>query len=347
MFDEALTIRTPDGDVTKKPFQMLKEIKQSKYPAITDDEEPLSLPLQTMCGAIFDAILVHMMNTVSSPKVWQGLKRTMVESLNKKKVPHTLELLDKVYGNADIITLQEVSSSLVEQAKQGPLGNKYWFSTPKDMDPERDQNSVIMLNKNSFQGDIKEITALVEASFPPGVKVPVSKGDINAISAIDSEGTPFVIASFHGDTNGLATIPVNTALVNTLKNNPELSNHKLIFGLDANTYEHATPGKQQDVMEWGQSYVELGLTSCWGDVPQKSNYTTFNARTYLQPQLNKACRSSEKREKGDVNPKDFIVFKQQDFEVVKTWKVSKKSAQNESFCNYRKFMIHISQVHAF
>ena len=49
-------------------------------------------------------------------------------------------------------------------------------------------------------------------------------------------------------------------------------------------------------------------------------FTTFNARTYLQPQLNKACKSTEKRQKGDVNPKDFIVFPKGDFNVLKTWK---------------------------
>jgi hypothetical protein len=276
-----------------------------------------------MCGAIFDAILVHMMNTVSTPKVWQPLKSTMVEALNKKKVPHTLELLSSVYGNSDIITLQEVSASLIDRARAGPLGGSHWISAPRDLDAVRDQNSVILLKKETFpSGEITEITHLVEASFPTGVDVPVAKGDINAVTAVDNEGTPFVIASFHGDTNGLATIPVNTALVTTLENNSELSNHKLIFGLDANTYENAKPKKQQDVMEWGVSYTNMGLTSCWGDVPQPSNYTTFNARTYLQPQLNKACKSTEKRAKGDVNPKDFIIFRKGDFEVMKTWKVS-------------------------
>ena len=276
-----------------------------------------------MCGAIFDAILVHMMNTVSTPKVWQPLKRTMVESLNKKKVPHTLELLENTYGNSDIITLQEVSASLIDQAKAGPLGMKYWIAAPRALDAVRDQNSVIMLNKETFpSGEFTEITEKVEASFPPGVKVPVAKGDINAIKTVDNEGIPYVIASFHGDTNGLATIPVNAALMKTLISNPELFGHRLIFGLDANTYENPKPGKQQDVMEWGLQYSGLGLSSCWGDVPQKSNYTTFNARTYLQPQLNKACKSTQKREKGDVNPKDFILFKKSEFEVVKTWKVS-------------------------
>ncbi len=274
-----------------------------------------------MCGAIFDSILVYMMNTVSKPNVWQPLKKTMVESLNKQKVPHTLEILNSVYGNADVITLQEVSSSLIDQAKQGALGKKFWIEAPSDMDAVRDQNSVVMLNKKTFpEGVVEEITPRVLASFPEGVLVPVAKGDINAITTKDSEGTPYVIASFHGDTNGLATIPVNDAIMKTIENNADLANHKLIFGLDANTYEKAKPGKQQDVLEWGKSYVGHGQTSCWGDIPQPSNYTTFNARTYLQPQLNKACKSTEKRANGDVNPKDFIVFKKSDFDVVETWK---------------------------
>src|SRR5210317_2198610 len=112
MFDTPLTIQSKDGTFTEPPYKMLQPIKKAKYPDITEEEEKVSLPLQTMCGAIFDAILVHMMNTVSEPTVWQSLKGTMVENLNKKKVPHTLDILENVYGASDIITLQEVSASL-------------------------------------------------------------------------------------------------------------------------------------------------------------------------------------------------------------------------------------------
>jgi len=134
------------------------------------------------------------------------------------------------------------------------------------------------------------------------------------------------VASFHGDTNGLATIPVVTALQETMKEGSNgLENFKLVFGLDANTYEKGTIDKKgakekQDVMEFGVEYVKLGLTSNFGDKPIRDNFTTFNARTYLQPQLNKACKSSEKRECGDVNPKDFILFKRGDWDVVGTGK---------------------------
>ncbi|KAL7531592.1 hypothetical protein ACHAWF_003840 [Thalassiosira exigua] len=319
MFDTPLTIPMKDGPIPV--YKMLQPIKKSKYPDITSEEEKVSLPLQTMCGAIFDAILVHMMNTVSAPETWQILKKTMVENLNKQKVPHTLDILENVYGMSDIITLQEVSASFVDQARKRSLGQKYWIVSPGAMDAVRDQNSVIFLLKETFPaGPSAEISALVEKSFEDGVDVPVAKGDILAITATDRDGIPFVIASFHGDTNGLATKPVLSAIIKAMNSDPGLMAHKLVFGLDANTYEKAKPGKQQDVIEWGKHYVSYDLTSCWGDVPNPSNYTTFNSRTYLQPQLNKACKKSDKRSNGDVNPKDFILFGKRDFKVASTWK---------------------------
>jgi len=321
MFDTPLKIKTKEGVEDLVPYAMLKPIKQSKYPDITEQEEKDSLPLQTLCGAIFDAILVHMMNTVSEPKVWQPLKRTMVDQLNKMKVPHTMQILESKYIDSDIITLQEVSSAFIDGARSSALGQKFHIIAPSNLDATRDQNSVICLSKQAFPGGATaEITSLVEASFPKGVDVPVANGDILAVTTKNAEGVPFVVASFHGDTNGLATKPVVAALVQAMTSDAALSSHRLIFGMDANTYENAKPGKQQDVMDFGKSYVSQGLTSCWGNVPQPGNYTTYNARTYLQPQLNKACKSSEKRAKGDVNPKDFILFNSDDFVSVETLK---------------------------
>ena len=259
-------------------------------------------------------------------------------------MPRTLDILEKVYGTSDIITLQEVSGSLINQSKSRVLGEKFWIVAPGDLDAVRDQNSVIFLSKTTFpSGPSAEITSVVEGSFEDGEDIPIAKGDILAITATDRNNIPFVIASFHGgefmmtnmiyrdyylinfillygDTNGLATKPVLSAIMKTISTNPTLASHQLVFGLDANTYEAAKPGKQQDVLDWGQHYVSLGLTSCWGDVPNPSNYTTFNSRTYLQPQLNKACKKSDKRSNGDVNPKDFILFGREGFNVVKTWK---------------------------
>jgi len=322
MFDTPLNIAQKDGSTQKMtPAQMLLPISRTKYPAVTEQEEIDSLPLQTLCGAIFDAILVHIMNTVSEPHVWQPLKQVMVENLNKKKVPHTLSILSQpYYHNSDIITLQEVASSMVTETRSyPPLANRFHILSSQNMDVTRDQNSIILLNKQTFpEGMISEITPQIEAQFAENT--PVAKGDLFAITADSADGTPVVVVSFHGDTNGLATKPVLNAITQAMSVNPHLVHHKLIFGLDANTYEHGTPDLMQDVTDWGRHYVSHGLTSCWGDMPNPSNYTTYNARTFLQPQLNKACKRSEKRTKGDVNPKDFILFRKQDFTVLETWK---------------------------
>merc|ERR1712238_275257 len=76
-------------------------------------------------------------------------------------------------------------------------------------------------------------------------------------------------------------------IVKAIKSDSTLKNHRLVFGMDANTYEKAKPGKQQDVLDFAKDVVSHGMTSCWGDVP---------------------------------NPKDFIIFPKDDFKVIKTWK---------------------------
>ena len=73
--------------------------------------------------------------------------------------------------------------------------------------------------------------------------------------------------------------------------------------------------KLQGVSEFARAFVDAGLSSCWGNAPNPASSTTFNARTYLQPQLQKAARADEKVSKGDKNPKDFILFPRDSFEV--------------------------------
>ena len=77
---------------------------------------------------------------------------------------------------------------------------------------------------------------------------------------------------------------------------------------------------KQGVLEWAQDFVSKGYSSCWGDHPDPANHTTFNARTFLQAQLQKAARANEKVSKGDKNPKDFILFPASAFSVQATTK---------------------------
>lgn len=113
----------------KTPFQMLVPIKHAKYPAITPEEEKISIPLQTMSLAIFDAALTHMMNTVGKP-TWQRLRKELCSSLNLKKDEQILSILSSQYGNSDIVFLQETSSAFANKAQTSAALAKYEVLSP-------------------------------------------------------------------------------------------------------------------------------------------------------------------------------------------------------------------------
>ena len=317
MFDKEIVVTRQGGEEKSiKVKEMLMKIRKSKYPAITSEEEAISVPLQTLCLAIFDAILVNMMNTVGR-KAWQPLREDMCNKLNLRKTDRTIEILETTYGNSDIQFLQEVAGSFADVSKKKPLSGMFDIYYPAEMDADRDQNSFILLKKDIFR-EVKEVTNDVLKEMDTSKDVPLAKGDLLALTAVDAEdGTKYLLASFHGDTNGLATVPIVTAMHQYAVT--KLPDHKLLFGMDANTY--AQPEEdQQGVVEFAQFYRSKSLNSCYGPYPNPKNFTTFHARTHLQPQLNKAVRLEEKDIKGDKNPKDFIVFFSSDYDIVTTTK---------------------------
>ena len=316
MFNEIITVKVHGEMKTTRVSAMISKIKRSKYPLITSEEEKISVPLQTLCLAIFDAILVNMMNTIDG-RIWQPMREDMCNKLNRRKNDRTIEILQTSYANTDIQFLQEVASSFAETAKKTDLLSMFDVISPISMDPDRDQNSFILLKKGIFQ-DIVEVTADVLAELGTSKKVPIANGDLIAVTAIKvDDGSRYLLASFHGDTNGLATIPVLRAMHQYAST--KQPGHKLLFGMDANTYARPE-SDQQGVVDFADFYRSMRLNSCYGPKPNPKNFTTFHARTHLQPQLNKAVILEEKDEKGDKNPKDFIIFFTTDFSVVETIK---------------------------
>jgi len=285
-------VTTKSGEAPKPVYGLLQPIKRSKYPAISMAEEAVSLPLQTLAGAIFDSILVHMMNSVAQD-TWQPLRTQLCEALNRKKDSRTLDILDQKYGDADIVFVQEAASSFVEAAKAHALGERYSIIAPASLDPKRDQNSLVLVKKGF--GSFEEVDVLSSLS-----DAPVAAGDLLVV-----QNDEYVLASFHGDTNGLATIPITDAVLG------KVGDKTLIFGLDANTYEAKRDG-YQNAEEYQAHIVEKGLASQRGSTKDMDPklYTTFNARTYLQPQLNKAVSYEERFTNVNVdrNPKDFVLF---------------------------------------
>jgi len=160
---------------------------------------------------------------------------------------------------------------------------------------------------------VREVTAEVAKHLNSSVKVPLARGDLLALLATDKlDQTQYLLASFHGDTNGLATKPVVGAVHSyAISQQPK---SKLLFGLDANTYAKPEPD-QQGITDFARFFTSKRLNSCYGTDPNPRNFTTFNARTHLQPQLNKAVAFADKDKKGDKNPKDFVLFFAADYKV--------------------------------
>jgi hypothetical protein len=78
---------------------MMQTIQSAKYPAISAAEEEMSIPLQVMALAIFDAVLLHMLNTVA-PNTWQPIKISLCEAFNQNKGTKVISILKKSYGDA-------------------------------------------------------------------------------------------------------------------------------------------------------------------------------------------------------------------------------------------------------
>lgn len=104
MFEKRITVK--DGAGVREAFvrDMLAKIRHAKYPAISEEEEAISIPLQTMSIAIFDAILVNMLNSLSNN--WQSLRNDMCNKLNRHKIDRSIEILSSTYWNADVVFLQ-------------------------------------------------------------------------------------------------------------------------------------------------------------------------------------------------------------------------------------------------
>mmetsp|Transcript_20711 Transcript_20711/g.66829 ORF Transcript_20711/g.66829 Transcript_20711/m.66829 type:complete len:560 (-) Transcript_20711:191-1870(-) len=322
MFDTKLSLAS-GKEAT--PSQLVGKISRAKYPALTEAEEAMSRPLSAICQAAFDGILVHMLNTVGGgahKETWQPMRRQMCVALNSRKTHRTLAILSRSYADSDAIFLQEVSGAMVAQLREHPKLSRNFSLHVAPNDGKRDQISVLLLSRSRFDhASATSLNPAFDALLAGlGGDVPVAPGDVLVLSATDAlTKQTYVLASFHGDTDGLATVPVVKAMAQLLAKQPAGTRH--VFGMDANTYAVGS-AKQQGVSEFAAEYRQLGLTSCWGDAPDPTNITTFNARTYLQPQLNKAVAYKDLASPGtgDKNPKDFLLFPKGSFGVESTTK---------------------------
>ena len=86
MFEAALEVPVKGGgSASKRPCELISAIPRAKYPALSEEEEAMSVPLQALCLAVWDAVMLHIVCTLLPGGEWLGIKRSIVEALLKKK----------------------------------------------------------------------------------------------------------------------------------------------------------------------------------------------------------------------------------------------------------------------
>jgi hypothetical protein len=284
-------------------YQLIDPILRSKYPAISIHEQLISTPLQILCLALYDAVLWWIMDTVAKNS-WQSIKHTLCYALIKNKFENTINIIRTCYSSADIIFLQESAAAFVGKLNS-ELDKLFLVIQPKLLDGRRDQNSLILVRRTRFYcSAVEEITDDVLNNLGGDWVAP---GDLIAVSIQGVCGRKFLLASFHGDSNGLSTQPLMIAL-NALARD-DYRGHVLVCGLDANTDSDkgAADAGPRSLHGFNQCIRGCGMISCWGAEPDPALYTTCNSRTSLQPQLHKAVRMRDRVAKAQRNLKDWIV----------------------------------------
>ena len=248
---------------SQPPALLFRPIPRAKYPALSAEEEAISVPLQTLSLAIFDAIMVHMMGSVART-TWQPLRAELCAALNERKPARTLEILSRYSGSEDpaqlrrppapagVICLQEASTYLVGELRSAASA----WSVHAGRGGKRDQNSVVMLRREEWDEALEDVTAQVDevaagaATRAAGAKrgAPWSGGDLHAVvvkrRVAPHAGESFLVASFHGDTNGLLTVPLLRALA-VFRHDIAIADGaapRLLLGIDSNAYERPKDG---------------------------------------------------------------------------------------------------------
>ena len=138
----------------------------------------------------------------------------------------------------------------------------------------------------------------------------LAPGDLLAVSVFDNSGQGWFLASFHGDSNGLSTQPVLSAIIDLVRS--RFGGHTLLLGLDANTHSASPDSYHHSVDDFIAFTHDLGLTSLWGNDPDPEIRTSCSCRTYLQTQTAKATPMSKRSLLKNQNLKDWImIFKHQ------------------------------------
>jgi hypothetical protein len=292
------------GNTEPKPqlvCNLIGPIQRKKYPAISAEEQRISVQLQLLCLAILDAIFIHIVNRVA-PTRWESIRRTLSCALIDGKDERLCQILADSYLDRHVIFLQEASAALVQRARaHSSLSERFAVLLPDDFDPRREQNSIILVDRRRFDATAAEDATQLVLSFTGDFLAP---GDLFAASISDCAGQRWLLVSFHGDSAGLSTAPTLRAVHRVRR---ALPGHVLLAGLDANTHSHGGDPRLHGVAAFRTLLVDLGVVSVWDGAADPFVQTTCGARTSLQTQLSKAVEYHCRFSAASVSLKDWLL----------------------------------------
>ena len=307
MFHQYVCISDGDGVSSTQPelvCNLIGPLQRSKYPAVTVEEQAMSVGLQILCLAILDAVLVYVLNSVA-PNTWEDLRKELCDALIKNKAHKISRIIATMYCDQDVFFIQEAAAIFVRQAMEQPeISARYILLSPFNLDGKRDQNSLILASRARFrEASRRDVTQAVLDALE---STWVAPGDLLVVSIEDARRRPHLLVSFHGDGNGLSTQPVLRAVL-ALARRREYAAHALLMGVDANTHSAARDAFHHTVEGFGAFLREARLVSVWGDRPDPAVRTTCASRTYLQTQLSKSTPMRRRRSLSHQNLQDWIV----------------------------------------
>lgn len=300
-------------------IDILTQNEKNKYAAKYAGGSRTFLLLNIIFLAIFDGILVFMLFDIERQQGidWQRIKQTLYKILNKDKMNRTAQIINNQYAEMDVLFLQEVRNNLMgndDALKE--FAHRFDIIYPQQMS-KNNQTSVICLRKDKFGQNVQKVTDVSAVFYKELEKQTlIGEGDLICLVVAD-----YILISFHADSGGMASADLMSA-IHRVQQSKEYGDKKLVIGMDANTHSDNVSDnkKKYSVSAFDALLKRLSFCTCfYGQMPNNLKHTVNSARTYLQPQLNKAVKREDitKQNVDFRAAKDYIVFADKQFDAKK------------------------------
>jgi hypothetical protein len=253
MFKDVLNVKINGEIKCTRPCELLRKISKIQNPTLAKQEERVSVPLQTLCQAIYDALIMYITVVISPKGQWQQIKRCIVDAVYSKKDAKTMAILRHNCAGVDVICLQECSAVFQASLLQN-FGKEYHIAAPRDRDSAQSQSCLVMLRKETFPGGV--YADLTKETLGEDTEC----GGLLVLAAEHKAGKRVLVASFCGD----AVMPVVRAVTrgkSVLADQPE--GCELFFGMSGSMCLEKRNGDQPSVSRFLSHCESCGLQSCW------------------------------------------------------------------------------------